>query len=343
MKVTTEGKAVFPTEPCLGREKMIVAAINGDLAAPEERAILDHVEHCPGCSSFLRLQEKIDDEFRSCFVTLTGRETIDEALPERLRIVLGNERKRNLGMWLYNLGRAILFQQPEAVDTIHPVESLIPVDMCYKKLGMFFDVSLKDPLLERTGLTHDLARDCSEFVDRMQASPKELFRVRNAKEAFDRSLAVLPDFVPAVKSIGNYYFIRKDFQSCLCEYNSALSLVSDRFAMWELTVALSAASNNLNDFANAYNYLDRAVEIQESPHIDFHRFVNDVWTRQIDRACASLIRMDRRIVAQSPSSRDHLFIALVAKMFKRKEQFFRETFRTNSKMCRLFTKYIEFV
>ena len=254
MKITREGQVFFPYEPCREREDALLSLLNGTLPAEAERELMEHVEHCPGCSSYLGLQEKVDDAFRACFSPAGAAVPASLEMPKKLKVKLTEVRRDKLARWLFELGRVILFQQQEAVDTIHPGGPPIPADLCFRRLVTICRTSLEDPYLEAAGLSGDFVKDSLAFVESLRGSPSSLLEVEKTKEALDRALAVIPDFVPAVKFLGNYHYHVKDFKACFSEYERGLNLVTEKEEKRTFYRLLGIASSWRKNFEKVHSH-----------------------------------------------------------------------------------------
>jgi len=341
MKITREGQVFFPYEPCRDREGALLSLLEGTLPPEAEKELMEHVEHCPGCSSYLKLQEKVDDAFRSCFSPAPGPAAAPASveMPKKLKVRLSEVRRDKLARWMFELGRVILFQQQEAVDTIHPGGPLVPADECFRKLGNICRISLTDPYLETAGLSGEFVKDSVAFVDSLMRSPSGLLKVENTKEALDRALAVIPDFVPAVKFLGNYHYHVKDFKTCFADYERGLNLVTEKEEKRACYRLLGVASSCRGNYDRVFYYANLAFEIRDSYEIEFDRFVNYCRIGNNIHASECIERMSRKLISKLPTLVDSYAFAVIKKWFIRYDRQLHWRFRNSDNIL----KAIEFI
>lgn len=293
MIVTREGEVFLPHDPCRDKVKNILAMIHGDLSTPEEKDLLAHLEHCPGCASFLELHELIDDEFQSYFTA--ERIVVPTEIPKKVGIQLALTRKKNLAMWLHELGRAIFFQQPEAVDRYHPGRDPYKYDRCIEVVENVCSSTLEDPFLEVVGLSRELVNDCGLLVQELKKCPQKILVIESSKELLDRSLLIEPESVFILKTLSDYFRFTNDYPSAVRELTRALRVSNTKEETWSLHGRLSSLFYSMADFSSSFVAIEKARNICNDFRIDLLNCRNYIKLRDIQKARKSLELMDKKI------------------------------------------------
>ncbi len=313
MKITREGEVFLPHDPCRDRVENILALIHGDLSTPEEKVLLAHVEHCPGCASFLELNELVDDEFHSYF---TARKIIvPNEIPKKVRIQLALTRKKNLAMWLHELGRAIFFQQPKAADSLHPGKQPYKFDKCFIAVENVCASALEDPFLNAADLSIDFVNDCRVFIKNLKKGDGKIFNLESTKEVFDRSLEIDPESVPAIKSLSDYFRITRDFPAEVRELKRATRLVRSVEEKRNLDGRLGMALELMDDLQASFQFIESARRIRYDFRIDFLNFRNYLKLKDVYQARMNLESMDKKIETEILSDLDVISVDLISKWF----------------------------
>ncbi len=338
MRVTREGEVFLPHDPCGDRVETIFAMIHGDLSTPEEKALLAHVEHCPGCASFLELHELIDDEFQSYFSAQKIATPIK--IPKSVGIQLSLTRKKNLAMWLHELGRAIFFQQPEAVDTFHPGKPPYHPEQCLRAIENVSASALEDPFLREVGISTELVTDCRVFLHDLGMSQERLLYIGNTKEVLDRSLAIEPESVSVLKSLGAYLRFTKDYTLAAHVLGEALRFTRSSEDKRSVSARLALLSQLSGDFSTSFQYLETARKIRYDFSIDFIDFMNYVDLREVDCARESISLMDNKIKTGMLSDDDQISLSLISKWFIRRSDAIAALVSNDSHILGIMFKYM---
>jgi len=337
MKVTREGEVFLPHDPCGDRVDSILAMVQGDLSTPEEKTLLAHVEHCPGCASFLELHELIDDEFHSYFTA--KKVVVPREIPKKVGIQLALTRKKNLAMWLHELGRAIFFQQPEAVDRYHPGWEPYSSDRCLKMVENVCASTLTDPFWDEVGLSSRFVADCHVFVHDLGKWQDQKLSLRITKEVLNRSLAVEPESVPVLKSLADYHRFNNDFSSAVSEFKKALEISRSDIERGNLHGSLASLWRRMGDLDSSLHAIELAKQIRNNFNYDFYDFLNYITIRNLQQARECLTLMDKRIETEALSSAELISVTLISKwIFREKENFVSMAAR-DEEIIKLLSKY----
>jgi len=324
MEITREGWIVAADPPCRGKEDALLSLSMGSLSAQAAGKLIEHVERCPRCASYLRLREAVDEGFRDCL--LEGREKHPEEMPRRVRVLLSGTRRKNLGLWLFEVGRALLFQREEAADTINPETEPIALRECLERTGRLLETFLEDPFREEAGLSRKWIEAALGSVRGVKEDPARLLDIEGAIEFLERALFVLPKSGPVFRFLGHCRRLSGNLDEARSLYARSFDRAGTEGEKKTCLLLLAEIHRLKGEFEMSFRSIDLAGGIQDDFETAFHRFMNHCGMRDPARAAEALGGALKKLDSGPPGGIDPRVMSLFGKWILRNGTFLRVFF-----------------